>query len=81
MKRARTLSELYSFPGFRAGAQLKGVFGDPDLRVIALRRKKRPAPVQVAAGRAARCRTGERCGHETFRPAGFALRLNSSGCG
>ena len=40
MKRARTLSELYSFPGFRAGAQLKGVFGDPDLRVIALRRKK-----------------------------------------
>jgi hypothetical protein len=40
MKRARTWSELYSFPGFRAAAQLKGVFGDPDVRVVRLRRKK-----------------------------------------
>ena len=41
MKRARTLCELYSFSGFRAAAQLKGVFGDPDVRVVRLRRKKR----------------------------------------
>jgi hypothetical protein len=40
MKRARTWCELYSFPGFRAAAKLKGVFGDPDVRVAPLRRKK-----------------------------------------
>ena len=40
MKRARAWCELYSFSGFRAAAELKGVFGDPDCRVARLRRKK-----------------------------------------
>ncbi|NOU08940.1 MAG: hypothetical protein HOO98_02835 [Nitrospira sp.] len=58
MKRARTLCELYSFPGFSAAAQLKGVSGDPDVRVVRLRRKKRPAPVRAVPGLAARSMIG-----------------------
>lgn len=53
MKRALTLSELYSFPGFHAAAQLKGVFGDPDVRIVKLRRKKSLVPVPVVDARAA----------------------------
>src|SRR3989338_6852134 len=30
-----------SFPGFRAAAKLKGVFGDPDVRVAPLRRDRK----------------------------------------
>jgi hypothetical protein len=80
MKRARTWCELYSFPGFRAAAKLKGVFGDPDVRVATLRRKKRPAPVRAVAARAVRSTTGGWRGHETWVRVDFALSLNSSGC-
>lgn len=81
MKRARTLSELYSFPGFRAAAKLKGVFGDPDVRIIHLRRKKSLASVPVVAADAAQCMTGvyRRCG--MWAPVAFASCSNSNGCG
>ena len=58
MKRARTLPELYSFSGFHAAAQLKGVFGDPEARIISVRRKKRVAPVLVVVGSAVLSMTG-----------------------
>ena len=48
MKRARTWCEMYSFPGSRASAKLKGVFGDPDLQIVRLRRKKRPGRVSLS---------------------------------
>jgi len=78
MKRARTLCELYSFSGIRAAAQLKGVFGDPDLRVVQLRRKKSPAPVCALVGRAAWPMIGAYYERGIFRPAAFASSLSPS---
>ena len=80
MKRARTWCELYSFPGFRAAAKLKGVFGDPDVRVAPLRRKKRPGRVRAVAASAVRSTTGAWLGRGIWAQAAFASRLNSSGC-
>ena len=80
MKRARTWCELYSYPGFRAAAKLKGVFGAPDLRVVSLRRKKRPAPVRAVAARAVRSTTDSWCGRGIWAQVGFASCSNSNGC-
>jgi len=41
MKRARTLRELFSFPGFYAKQQLQGVFGEPKARIVELKRQKK----------------------------------------
>jgi hypothetical protein len=45
-----TLRSLYSFSGFQALASLKDAPGDPDGRIITLRRrqKKRPVPAVIA---------------------------------
>ncbi len=40
MKRAQTLSALFSFPGFRARSRLHGIFGDPHARLVTLVRRK-----------------------------------------
>ena len=72
MKRARMLCELYSFSGFRAAARLKGVFGDPDLRIVRLQRKKRPAPVRAVAVHAVRSMIGACRERGIFRPGAFA---------
>ena len=79
MKRARTWCEMYSFLGFRAAAKLKGVFGDPDLRVATLRRKKRPAPVRAVATRVVRSMTGAWCGRGISARVDFASSLNLNG--
>jgi hypothetical protein len=48
MKSTRTLSELFSFKGFRAKATLTGKFGDPKARIVTLvRRKKRISALAV----------------------------------
>ena len=48
MKSTRTLSELFSFNGFRAKATLTGKFGDPKARIVTLaRRKKRVSALAV----------------------------------
>ena len=80
MKRARTWCELYSFPGFRVAAKLKGVFGDPDVRVATLRRKKRPGRVRAVAARAVRSTTDTWRGRGIWAQVGSASSLNSSGC-
>jgi len=79
MKRARTLCELYSFSGFRAAAQFRGVFGDPDLRVVQLRRKKRLAPVPVVAANAVRSMIGVCRKRGIFLPGAFASCWSLSG--
>ncbi len=38
-KRQRRLSDAYSFPGFRPQPTVRGVFGDPDARIITLDRR------------------------------------------
>jgi hypothetical protein len=81
MKRARTWCEMYSFPGFQAAAKLKGEFGDPDLRVVRLRRKKRLVSVRAAAASAVRSTTGAWRERGMWVRGDFALNLNSSGCG
>jgi len=48
-KRQRRLWDTYAFPGFRPLPTVRGVFGDPKARVIALvrRSKKRSAAAAV----------------------------------
>jgi hypothetical protein len=41
LKKAKTLRELFSFPGFYAQQQLQGVYGDPKARIVELKRKKK----------------------------------------
>ena len=48
----RRLIDAYAFPGFRPLSSVRGVFGDPEARVVTLvRRSKKPSA--VVAGRAA----------------------------
>ena len=74
-KRQRRLWDAYSFPGFRPEPTVRGVFGDPNARVITLNRrsKKRLAAVAVAsrwAGTIARC-----AGCAIFRAADMRIFL------
>jgi hypothetical protein len=41
MKKVRTLRELFSFSGFYALSRLEGVFGDPQARIVELKRQKK----------------------------------------
>jgi len=79
-KRQRRLSDGYSFAGFRANETLRGVFGDPDVRILRLdrRSKKRFAAV---AGRSGTAGTTGGCDRfATCRAQGFGL-FWSSKCG
>jgi hypothetical protein len=64
MKTKTTLSDLYSFPGFRALSKLKGILGDSPARVITLRRrqKKRHALHVAIAKEAVTIRVFTGCG-------------------
>jgi len=46
------LPDTYRFPGFRPAAIVRGIFGDPMARIVALqrRRKNRPAVSAVNPG-------------------------------
>src|SRR5260370_21717172 len=62
-KRWRRLSDGYSFAGFRANPTVRGVFGDPDVRIVRLdrRSKKRFAAVvgwSTTAGTTGGCGRG-----------------------
>ena len=49
MKTKKSLSEIYSFPGFRARAKFKkGILGDSRARVVALVRRQKKRFVRVA---------------------------------
>jgi hypothetical protein len=47
-KRLRRLSDGYSFAGFCARAAVRGVFGDPDERIVRLERRSKKRLVAVA---------------------------------
>ena len=49
-KRQRRLSDGYSFAGFRARATVRGVFGDPDVRIVGLERRSKKRFAAVAGG-------------------------------
>ena len=47
--RRRRLTDAYSFPGFRPQLTVRGVFGDPKMRVVTLTRQSKNPPVAPAA--------------------------------
>jgi hypothetical protein len=76
-KRPRRLSDGYSFAGFQAAASVRGVFGDPQVRIVRLdrRSKKRFA---VVAGEFRRGGTIDgRAMFATCRVQDFGLFWNS----
>jgi len=75
-KRQRRLSDGYSFAGLRARATVRGVFGDPNVRIVRLdrRSKKRSAG---AAGEPRRVGTTDGCDmFATCRVQDFGLFWN-----
>jgi hypothetical protein len=81
MKQTQTLSELFSFPGFRARSRLWGIFGDPHARLVVLvRRKKLPcAPAAgLGTGPSTTARRAE-CGIRMPRGGASTWRLSSGG--
>jgi hypothetical protein len=71
MKTKTALISLYCFPGFRARSRFKGVFGDPNARIIIQerRQKKRLVPVVALAGASM---TTLSIGSETWTPVACA---------
>jgi hypothetical protein len=79
-KRRRRLSDGYSFAGFRTKETVRGVFGDPDVRIVSLdRRSKKPSAAVVEA--CSQAGTTDACGgFATCRALDFGLSWNSR-CG
>jgi hypothetical protein len=76
-KRQRRLSDGYSFAGFRAAASVRGVFGDPQVRVVRLDRRSKKRFAAVAGG-FRRAGTTDGCGvFATCRVPDFGLFWNS----
>jgi len=79
-KQRRRLSDGYSFAGFRAAATVRGVFGDPDVRIVRLDRRSKKRFAAVVRGSATAGTTGG-CGRfATCRAQDFGLFWNSK-CG
>src|SRR4029077_2849822 len=48
-KRLRRLWDTYSFEGFRAEPVVRGVFGDPKVRIVTLKRRSKKRRVDAVA--------------------------------
>ena len=80
MQRTKTLSALFSFPGFRARGQLQGIFGDPHARLVVLVRRKKRRCAPAAGPDPGRSTTVRRVGCGIpMRPAGASTWRLSSG--
>jgi len=79
MKTKTTLSSLYSFPGFRASNQLKGILGDPHARIITLsrRQKKRFVPHAEQLGPVVTTPRSTACGTNHRPEPAFILNSNT----
>lgn len=80
MKTCKTLSELYSHPGFRARSKLTGVYGDPYARVVKLARRQKKPFAQFAIHHQRHTTIAKSNGQETFRAvhSGYTLSLNTA---
>jgi hypothetical protein len=76
-KRLRRLSDGYSFVGFRARATVRGVFGDPYVRIVRLERRPKKRFAAVAGGSGAGGTIGEYGKFATCRARDFGLFWNS----
>src|SRR5262245_12775870 len=76
-KRQRRLSDGYSFAGFRARATVRGVFGDPNVRIVRLDRRSKKRLAVIADGSRTVGTIGgcDRCA--TCRAQDFGLFWNS----
>jgi len=70
-KRARRLWDTYAFFGFRPTPTVRGVFGDPQARIISLVRLSKKRPVAAAAKYSA---TGTTDGFARFAICRAAIR-------
>jgi hypothetical protein len=76
-KRLRRLSDGYSFAGFRARATVRGVFGDPDVRILRLERRSKKRFAVVAGKSRSAGTTGEYVRFATCRALDFESFWNS----
>jgi len=76
-KRLRRLSDGYWFAGFRARATVRGVFGDPDVRIVRLERRSKKRFAAVAVWSGAGGTIGGYVGFATCRARDFGLFWNS----
>ena len=76
-KRLRRLSDGYSFAGFCARATVRGVFGDPDVRIVRLERRSKKRFAAVAGGAGAVGTIGGYGKFATCRARDFGLFWNS----
>lgn len=81
MPHTKTLSAVFSFPGFRARSRLQGIVGDPHARLVVLVRQKTPRCARAVGGDTAPSTTARRatCGIP-MPPAGASIwRLSNGG--
>jgi hypothetical protein len=76
-KQLRRLSDGYSFAGFRARATVRGVFGDPYVRIVRLERRSKKQFAGVAVWSGAAGTIGGYVGFATCRARDFDLFWNS----
>ena len=76
-KRFRRLSDGYSFAGFRARATVRGVFGDPGVRIVRLERRSKKRFAAVAGRSRSAGTIGGYVGFATCRALDFGLFWNS----
>jgi hypothetical protein len=61
-KTKRQLRDAYRFPGFLPLAEVRGLFGDPMVRIVSLRRRRKKRPVGVVAGGSSATTIGDAVG-------------------
>ena len=80
MQRTKTLSALFSFPGFRARSRLQGIFGDPHARLVVLVRQKKPRCARAAGSGPGPSMTARHAAYGIpMRPAGDSTWSWSNG--
>jgi hypothetical protein len=81
-KRRRRLSDGYRFAGFRPDAFVRGVFGEPDVRIVVLHRRSKKPSAAAAGGRRGAGTTGGFAKSATCRAAaigyGWSWRCDAS---
>jgi hypothetical protein len=70
-KRLRRLWDTYSFEGFRAEPVVRGVFGDPKVRIVTLKRRSKKHRVDAVAA----SRSGLQFKQYSHVPAGQVTHL------
>ena len=82
MKTKTTLNALYSFSGFQARSQLKGIFGDSPARIVTLVRRQKKRRAHHVVPRPEASMIAGPTGSETWTRAvhGCISNSNIAGC-